>query len=458
MIYQRLKKEFNKSSDLKYKEIDKIHVVFLESICSSDKLNDYIFKSITLNKNYFFLRDIISGPMVVYITDYRLIKDYLLNGFALIYDDKDMLVCEVKGNLYRSVTEPLAEKAVNGPKDAFNESILMNLGLIKRRIRSEHLINEDYTLGRKTKNKVSLLYLDDIAKIKYVKKVKRNLEKIDIDGIIDIEVLSQILNPSLNPLPTILKTERPDTVCSALLEGKIVLIADNSPYALIMPAFFVDFINPQSDKYVKSVNVNFLKLIRFLCFVISITLPAMYISIVNYNPETIPLNLLLSFQAGRSGVPFPSAFEAIFMILLCTILRESDIRFPSNYGSSISILGALILGEAAVAANIVSPIMIIVIGITFVTGLVFNNGDVIDGLRYYRLFLLLSATVLGLYGFFISLFFIIVNLISMKTLDEPYMFPIAPLEDTYLFKTFLRKNKDNKRSKVLSNNINKVSK
>lgn len=458
MIYQRLKKEFNNSSDLKYKEIDKIHVVFLESICSSDKLNDYIFKSITLNKNYFFLRDIISGPMVVYITDYRLIKDYLLNGFALIYDDKDMLVCEVKGNLYRSVTEPLAEKAVNGPKDAFNESILMNLGLIKRRIRSEHLINEDYTLGRKTKNKVSLLYLDDIAKIKYVKKVKRSLEKIDIDGIIDIEVLSQIINPSLNPLPTILKTERPDTVCSALLEGKIVLIADNSPYALIMPAFFVDFINPQSDKYVKSVNVNFLKLIRFLCFVISITLPAMYISIVNYNPETIPLNLLLSFQAGRSGVPFSSAFEAIFMILLCTILRESDIRFPSNYGSSISILGALILGEAAVAANIVSPIMIIVIGITFVTGLVFNNGDVIDGLRYYRLFLLLSATVLGLYGFFISLFFIIVNLISMKTLDEPYMFPIAPLEDTYLFKTFLRKNKDNKRSKVLSNNINKVSK
>lgn len=458
MIYQRLKKEFNNSSDLKYKEIDKIHVVFLESICSSDKLNDYIFKSITLNKNYFFLRDIISGPMVVYITDYRLIKDYLLNGFALIYDDKDMLVCEVKGNLYRSVTEPLAEKAVNGPKDAFNESILMNLGLIKRRIRSEHLINEDYTLGRKTKNKVSLLYLDDIAKIKYVKKVKRSLEKIDIDGIIDIEVLSQILYPSLNPLPTILKTERPDTVCSALLEGKIVLIADNSPYALIMPAFFVDFINPQSDKYVKSVNVNFLKLIRFLCFVISITLPAMYISIVNYNPETIPLNLLLSFQAGRSGVPFPSAFEAIFMILLCTILRESDIRFPSNYGSSISILGALILGEAAVAANIVSPIMIIVIGITFVTGLVFNNGDVIDGLRYYRLFLLLSSTVLGLYGFFISLFFIIVNLISMKTLDEPYMFPIAPLEDTYLFKTFLRKNKDNKRSKVLSNNINKVSK
>lgn len=396
--------------------------------------------------------------MVVYVTDYSLIKDYLLNGFALIYDDKDMLVCEVKGNLYRSVSEPNSEQSVNGPKDAFNESILMNLGLIKRRIKSEHLINEDYNIGRKTKTKVSLLYMDDIANSKYIKKVKRSLEKIDIDGIVDIEVLSQIINPSINPLPTILKTERPDRVSSALLEGKIVLIADNSPYALIMPAFFIDFINPQTDKYVKSVNVNFLKIVRFLCFIISITLPALYISIINYNPESIPINLLLSFQAGRSGVPFPSGFEALFMILLCTILRESDIRFPSNYGSSISILGALILGEAAVAANIASPIMIIIIGITFVTGLVFNNGDVIDGLRYYRILLLIISIFFGLYGFFIGLFFVIVHLIGMKSLDEPYMFPIAPFEKIYFFKTFLRSNNDIKRSKVLTDNVTKVKK
>ena len=458
MIYKKLKKEFKNSTDLKYKEINKIKVVFLESICSSDKLNEYIFKNITLRKNYFFLRDVISGPMVVYVTDYSLIKDYLLNGFALIYDDKDMLVCEVKGNLYRSVSEPNSEQSVNGPKDAFNESILMNLGLIKRRIKSEHLINEDYNIGRKTKTKVSLLYMDDIANSKYIKKVKRSLEKIDIDGIVDIEVLSQIINPSINPLPTILKTERPDRVSSALLEGKIVLIADNSPYALIMPAFFIDFINPQTDKYVKSINVNFLKIVRFLCFIISITLPALYISIINYNPESIPINLLLSFQAGRSGVPFPSGFEALFMILLCTILRESDIRFPSNYGSSISILGALILGEAAVAANIASPIMIIIIGITFVTGLVFNNGDVIDGLRYYRILLLIISIFFGLYGFFIGLFFVIVHLIGMKSLDEPYMFPIAPFEKIYFFKTFLRSNNDIKRSKVLTDNVTKVKK
>ena len=193
----------------------------------------------------------------------------------------------------------------------------------------------------------------------------------------DIEVLSQQLGNN-NYLPTIIKTERPDRACNALLNGKIVIIADNSPYALILPSFFVDFINPIGDKYVNSKNINFLKIIRLLCFIISLVLPGAYIAVTNFSPESIPLKLLNSFQNGRSGVPFPSYIECIFLILLCAILRESDVRFPSSYGSSISILGALILGESAVSANLVSPIMIIVVGITFITGLVFNSGDVID--------------------------------------------------------------------------------
>ena len=165
------------------------------------------------------------------------------------------------------------------------------------------------------------------------------------------------------------------------------------------------------------------------------------------------MQLLLSFQAGRSGVPFPSAFEALFMIFLCTILRESDIRFPSNYGSSISILGALILGEAAVSANIASPIMIIIIGITFVTGLVFSSGEVIDGLRLYRLFLLLFTIIFGLYGLVIGSFLIVINLCNVESFGKPYLFPIAPYDKNYFFKTLLKKDKDTKRNKILSDNI-----
>lgn len=457
MIADRLKKDFNNSTDLKHKQFNKINLLYLESICSSNKVNEYILQNITMGHKYLFLQDIVSGPNVIHVNDYNLIKEYLLNGFALIYDKKDMLVCEVKGDLYRSVTPPTAETSVNGPKDSFNESILMNLGLIKRRIKSDKLINEDFMLGTKTLTKVSMLYCDDIIKKELLDKVRDKINQINIDGIIDIEVLMQFMSDTNSPMPTILKSERPDRVAQALLEGKIVLIADNSPYALILPAFFSDFVNPQGDRYVKAINVNSLKIIRFLCLIITILLPSLYIAVINYSPETIPIQLLLSFQAGRSGVPFPSAFEALFMIFLCTILRESDIRFPSNYGSSISILGALILGEAAVSANIASPIMIIIIGITFVTGLVFSSGEIIDGLRYYRLFLLVFTIIFGLYGLVIGSFLIVVNLCNVESFGKPYLFPIAPFNMNYLFKTLLKKDKDTKRNKMLSNNLNRGS-
>ena len=457
MIYKKLKKEFKNTSDLKYKKINKVNLVYLESLCNSNKINDYILKNLTMNKKHIMLRDNISGPSVVYLEDYKSISFYLLNGFALIYDDKDMLVCEVKGDLYRSVNIPTSESSVNGPKDSFNESILMNLGLIKRRVKATNLVNEDFILGKRTKNKVSLLYIEDVALKKHVDSVRDKINSIDVDDIIDIENLLTMMEDHKGPMPTIMKTERPDRVASSLMEGKIVLIADNSPYALIMPAFLADFINPESDKYVKSINVNSLKIIRFLCFCLTIFLPAIYIAIINYNPETIPLKLLLSFQAGRSGVPFPSAFEAIFMIILCTVLRESDIRFPSTYGSSISILGALILGEAAVSANIASPIMIIIVGITFITGLVFSSGEIISGLRYYRFMVLILASVLGLYGLLLGFFIVLIHLSDIKTLGEPYLYPIAPADKTYFFKTLFKGKTDKKRSKLLSNNLNKVN-
>ena len=457
MIAKYLRKEFNKSSDLKHKRFNKIHVLYLESLCSSNKVNEYILQNVTMGHRYLFLKDIVSGPNVIHIKDYKLIKEYLLNGFACIYDNDEILVCEVKGDLYRAVTPPTTETSVNGPKDSFNESILMNLGLIKRRIKTDKLINEDFSLGRKTLTKVSLLYCSDIVKDELVDLVRNRLNGIDIDGLIDSELLIQYLSrdDEHSPLPTIIKTERPDRVARALLEGKVVIIADNSPYALIMPGFLSDFINPQGDYYVKAINVNFLKVIRLLCFFVTIMLPAIYIAIISYSPETIPIQLLLSFQAGRSGVPFPSSFEAIFMIFLCAVLRESDIRFPSNYGSSISILGALILGEAAVAASIASPIMIIIIGITFVTGLIFSSGEIIDGLRFFRLFILVAAILFGLYGLVIGGFIILVHLCSVNTFGKPYLYPATPFDKTYLFKTLLKNNKDNKRSNILSDNRNR---
>ena len=453
-MIKKLQKQFNNSSDLIVKKINNINVVFLESVCDSNKLNEFIFKNMRVKK-YYSLRNLVTAPSVVYVDDYDKLEFYLTNGFAVVFDDKEVLVCEVKGNLFRAINIPTQEASINGPKDSFNESILTNLGLIKRRIKSDKLVNEDMYVGRKTLTKVSVLYLSDITDKSMVDMISKKIKDIDIDGIIDIEILMQKLDERNIPMPTVMKTERPDKVASSLLEGKIVIIADNSPYALILPVFFSDFVNPETDNYVKPINVNLLKVIRFMCLLITISLPALYISIINYNPQSIPLNLLLSFQSGRSGVPFPSSFEAIFMIFLCAILRESDIRFPSSYGSSISILGALILGEAAVSANIASPIMIIIIGITFITGLVFSSGEVISGLRLYRLFLLICSIVFGLYGFVLGGILLILHLASIDSFGFSYLYPLAPLDKTYLFKTLLKNNKDKYRSKALTNNIRK---
>lgn len=438
-VYEYLLKEFNNSSDLIDKKIDNVHVIYFDSLCSGDKINEYIIRNISNNKRI-LLRDNISGPSVVILDSIKQAIFYLLNGFCLVSNGYDLIVCEVKADLYRSINIPSSESSINGPKDSFNESILVNLGLIKRRIRSNKLVNNDYFLGKITKNKVSVLYLKGIVKKEYIKRINSIFKKFKFDSMSDIEVLSQQLGNN-NYLPTIIKTERPDRACNALLNGKIVIIADNSPYALILPSFFVDFINPIGDKYVNSKNINFLKIIRLLCFIISLVLPGAYIAVTNFSPESIPLKLLNSFQNGRSGVPFPSYIECIFLILLCAILRESDVRFPSSYGSSISILGALILGESAVSANLVSPIMIIVVGITFITGLVFNSGDVIDGLRIYRFIVLISSILFGLYGLLISMLFILIKLCRMNSLGEPYLYPISPYNNEYFFKTILKRNK-----------------
>ena len=260
------------------------------------------------------------------------------------------------------------------------------------------------------------------------------------------------INENSTPFPTYHLIERPDTVASSLLEGKIAIIVDTSPYIIILPAFLTDFINPVSDDYGKSVNVNFIRILRFIAFLTTLLAPAIYIALINYNQETIPLSLLINFATQRDGVPFPAPFEAIVMLLLCEILRESDIRFPSSYGSSISILGALLLGDAAVNAGIVSPIMIIVVAITFITGLIFTEIEMINSTRHFRFLFLIVASFFGLYGITIAFILLLIHLCSINPLDRPYTYPLAPSDKIYFNKTILKKNKikDKYRAKLLS--------
>lgn len=464
-IVSQIKNDFNQISDLKIKSykgnlFSNIYIIYLQSICSSNKINDYVLKNLSLltsfNKNLDNLENALAGPNTVLNITQKDIEFYLTNGFTLVIFKNKIYAIETKGELSRNIDTANIEQTIKGPQDAFTENIEANIGQIKRRIKSSNLKNIDLYMGRSTKTKISINYMDNIADLKNLNYILTKLEKIDVDGILDSSIIAHYIDgENKSMFPTIKQTERPDIVVKALLDGKIIIVVDTSPFILILPAYFIDFVNPISDNYTKSINVKFLKFLRLVCFGLSMLTPAIYLSLINYNQETIPTTLLINFATQRINLPFPTIFEALIMLLICEILRESDIRFPSSFGSSISVLGALILGEAAVSAGIVSPIMIIIISLTFISSLLFTELEISNALRNYRFLFLLFAAVLGLYGVFLCTIIFLTNILSIKTINKPYFAPIMPFDKTYFDETVNKMpNKEQQKRSILTTDKN----
>lgn len=435
--------------NIKINKYTTVYLFFLDSLCSQDKINDYILKCL-VNKKI-----VKSITKLTYGSNYKEIKKndieyYLYEGFSILLIKDKIYVVETKANITRSISPSENESSMKGPKESFTENIQTNLGLIKRRIKSSSLKTRDYNIGRLSLNSLKILYIDNICKKELYEKVITIINNIDTDIVNDTESLIPYFTNKL--FPTIITTERPDRCADSLANGKIVIIMDNSPNALILPAFLVDVINPYTDKYSNNININFTKIIRFICFFFTALIPAFYIAIINYNQETLPSSLIVNFASQRNIVPFPAIIECIIMLILCEILRESDLRFPNKYGSAASILGALVLGNAAVDAGLVSPIMIIITSFTYISSLIFAEIEISNALRYYRFFSLILSCLLGLYGFLISLLLLVINLCNTTFLDYPYTFPISPYDKAYFNETVL-KQKNKKRSKLLSNNI-----
>ena len=464
-VQKQLENDFKSSPDFVKKTIKLnnkriVYIYFLESIAASDKVSDYITMPLTrlmsakLPKNIEKLVDFLPGPSTKFVENIKDACFYLTNGFTIVFTNysNEILAIETKAELDRSISPPESQSGIFGPKDAFSENYQKNVGLIKRRLKSKSLNTEEMFIGRRTATKIGIMYFSDIADISVVNKLKKQLSKIDTDGIIDSAYILHYLTGEVNrPLPVAFSSERPDRVSQALLEGKVAIIVDTSPFVIILPSFLIDFINPVVDNYTKSININFLKILRFLCFLITIMTPAIYIALTNYNAEAIPTSLLLNFSIQRDGVPFPTVIECLIALFTIEILKESDSRFPSSYGSAVSILGALVLGEAAISAGIVSPIMIIIAAITFITSLIFTDQELVNGIRHYRLMYLFFGAVLGLFGIVIATMFFLAKLTSMDTFGKPYTYPLAPYDRVYFFKSFFKgsKKKDKFRSSML---------
>ena len=437
-LITNIKNNLSPSQDYIFKNIYidsiKINIIFNEVLTSSNSINEYIlFRLTKLNKKKLKnISNYIPCCNILTINKDDIIK-YLNIGYVIVIVFDKIYAFELKSNLDRGISKSESELSIGGPKDSFSELFNSNLGLIRKRIKSSHLKCKNIDIGRYTSTKVGILYIDNICNYNLVKKIETKLNKINIDGIIDSSYLKNVLEEKTNLFPTIMMTERPDKSCMALLEGKVVIIVDNSPYALILPSFFIDFFHTTDDYFQKPFNTTFIRIIRLIAFFIAIFLPGIYISVTTRNYDLVPYSLLLVLKAGRSFVPFPAYIETLIMIICFEILKESDIRMSTTTSSAISILGGLILGDAAVAAGIVSPIIIIITALSSISGLIFNSIELVNTIRFYKILILISSTILGIYGVIIGFIFMIYNLYFTKIFNYHYLlFDKNEISDSFI--------------------------
>src|SRR5574344_199033 len=417
----RLKKETNNLSDIIYRKKTiknkDIYIIFNEPLSSGDKISEFIVKSL------YELKVVNSNTLLNNIEN----NIYNFKVTIIIIDkDPNILVLETRSPINRSITLPNTENTFRGPKDSFIENYQINIGLIKKRIKNNNLWIKTVKVGKYTKTQIGILYINGKADNNLVNEIYNKISKINIDGILNSGVIKNNIDNNDNPFPTTMSTERPDRVSNALIEGKICIVVDNDPYVLILPTILNDYFKTTEDYFGKNINTTFTRIIRFISFFIALFTPVIYIALITYNQEMIPTDLLVNFTMQRSGVPFPAFFEAFMMMISFELLHESDLRTSGFAGSSLSIVGALILGDAAVSAGIVSPIMIIVIALTSIASLPFNEYELINGLRWYRILFMLGATFLGIIGVVLSFIFFIINLSATLSYGKPYLTPFVP--------------------------------
>ena len=457
-----IKKKTGNSCDIVFKNYlinnKELNIIYSEVLASSIFISEHIIESLVSIKTNKIKKDIfsyLSGVNKVQLYSFNEILDYIYKGFCIIIYDDFIMAIEAKNNIDRSIPTSDIEISLLGPKDSFNERFNDNLGLIRKRLRTNLLYVDSLEIGELSKTKIGICYMDNIIDKDLLFKIKSCLDEIDIDGIIDSTYIRRYLSKS-KLMPTINMTERPDIATQALLEGKVVIIVDNSPFVLILPTFFVDFFHTPDDYYEKNINISFVRILRLIAFLIAIFLPGIYISLTTHNIDVIPSLLLNNLINQRMSVPFPSFVECIILLICFEILRETDLRIPSKMGSSISILGGLILGEAAVSAGIISPIMIIVIAISSISGLIFSNISIIYLIRYLRLFTVLLGTFLGLYGVFLAFLLFIIKLSSLYSLDYPYTYPFSPISKIELSDSLIKYNTNPKYRNLLLSKKNKI--
>ncbi|MFN7249322.1 MAG: spore germination protein [Anaerobacillus sp.] len=378
-------------------------------------------------KNYG--KKVFSGSQHTFIELEQQIVEAIVNGEAVIFVNgmQSVLSIKIKAFEKRGIEEPTTQTIVRGPKDGFNEDIQTNLSLIRKRIKNPALRFENYTIGSETGTSVYLAYVDGIINKKILAEIQKRLAKIDTNALFDSGMLEELIeDKTFTPFPLLYNTERPDAIAAHLISGKFALIVDGSPFVLAAPATFNDFTSVSEDYYQPFLMGSFMRLIRYLAFLMALLLPSFYVAVITYHHEMIPTQLLISVISQREGIPFPAVIEALLMEITFEILREAGIRMPRAVGGTISIVGGLVIGQAAVEAGIVSNIMVIVVALTAIASFVSPIYSFAISTRLLRFLYIVIASIFGLYGVFLGMIMLVAHLTSLRSFSVPYLAPFAP--------------------------------
>ncbi|KAF6616020.1 spore germination protein KA [Paenibacillus jamilae] len=450
---QQIRQALGNSTDIVIREIrigkdgdQTIAILYTDGLVDQNIVSDFIMESMLLDSS--LSRDVecriqassnvmqmlkdyaLTIGSIRDITDFEALYNALLSGDAiiLIEGETQAISASARGWKDRGVTEPASENVVRGPREGFSETLRTNTALIRRKIKDPNLWLETKQIGRVTQTDVAVMYIKGIVNPKLVEEVHERLNRIDVDGILESGYIEELIqDKTFTPFPTVYNSERPDVIAAELLEGKIAILVDGTPFVLVVPALFVSFLHAAEDYYQRADISSFIRVLRYTGVFISLLGPSLYVAITTFHQEMLPTSLLIGLAAQREAVPFPAFIEALMMELTFEILREAGVRMPKYIGAAVSIVGTLVIGQAAVEAGIISAAMVIVVSITAISSFVLPAYNMSIAFRMLRFPLMGLAASFGLFGIIVGGIALILHMCSLRSFGVPYMTPFAPL-------------------------------
>jgi spore germination protein len=465
----KLKEIFKDTDDIIYRRLEcgkdkklKMAVIYVDGMTNKESVSEYAIDNLISNLDLSELENnpekelqgaisktsisVLEVKSVLTIEDS---VDKILSGETVLFIDtcSKAIMLSSRGWPMRGISEPSTETVLRGARDGFNETMKVNLTLIRRRIRDPKLKVKYMQIGSISKTDIAIMYIEDIVNENVLEAVQKRLNNINIEAVLESSYIEELIeDDNFSPFPQVENTERPDAAASALLEGRVVIAVDNTPTVLLAPAIFTAFMQSSEDYYERWLSACMIRIIRYMALPITILLPAMYVAITSFHPNMLPTDLALYVAASRANVPFPAYFEAFLMELVIELIREAATRIVGPVGSTIGLVGGLVIGQSSVEAGLITPLAVIVVALTAIASFTIPSYNFSTSLRMIRFAFIFLAATMGLFGISIGLCILIIHLCTLKSFGIPYLSP---------FSSFIE-NKNDLKDTIIRHKINNL--